>query len=185
MAFMLAVALACGSPAPTAAPEATAVPSTAEAAAPGDQLVTFTDQSKYFSIEVPGDWVYSQESDTTNNYWYWDKFLSPDGHARVESVVFDDGTAWTGSSSGKQALYMLHEFYSSTGQEGDIRISSDSMQKDGSERLTWTSKGGKFSGISFFEVRNKTAFLMFTTLSDDAYADQYEQLLDDVITSYK
>jgi hypothetical protein len=187
MALPLAVGLACGSstPAagPTQAPAATEAP--ASSSTSSSEQVTFTDQNKYLEFDLPGDWTYSQDKDTTNDYWYWDAFKSPDKHAGVESVVFDDGTAWTGGQSGKQALYMLHQFYSFTGKEGDIRISDDSMQKDGSERLTWESKGGKSKGISFFEVRKRTAFLMFTVWWDNDFESQYSDRLNAVIDSYR
>ena len=186
MVLMLGVGLACGSPAPTptaaptvAPPEPTAVASS------GDEWVTFTDENDYLELDVPGDWAYGQDRDEENDYWYWDYFSSPDEHAGVESVVFDDGTAWTGGQSGKQALYMLHQFYSDTGEEGDIRVSDDSIQKDGSERLVWESKAGDYSGISFFEVRNKTAFLMFTVWWDNEFEDQYLDTLNSVIDSYR
>ena len=59
------------------------------------------------------------------------------------------------------------------------------MQKDGSERLTWTSKGGNYSGISFFEIRKPTAMLMFTVWWDNDYKDQYGDVLNQVIESYR
>jgi hypothetical protein len=186
MALMLGVGLACGSPAPTPTPAPTvAPPEPTQATSSGDEWVTFTDENDYLELDVPGDWAYGQDKDEENDFWYWDYFVSPDEHAVVESVVFDDGTAWTGSSSGKQALYMLHQFYSNTGEEGDIRISDDSIQKDGSERLTWESKSGDYSGISFFEVRNRTAFLMFTVKWDNDFEDQYLDTLNSVIDSYR
>jgi len=189
MVLMLGVGLACGSPAPTPTAEPTTEPLVAPTSAPaepsGDELVTFTDENDYLEFDLPGDWAYGQDKDEENDFWYWDYFVSPDEHAVVESVVFDDGTAWTGSSSGKQALYMLHQFYSDTGEEGDIRISDDSIQKDGSERLVWESKSGDYSGISFFEVRNRTAFLMFTVKWDNDFEDQYLDTLNAVIDSYR
>lgn len=183
-ALMLAVGLACGSSStPTAEPtqEPQATPTSGAAS---NATVTWTDQNKYFAIDLPGDWSHSQKVDTQKNYWYWDSLAAPDGHAKVESVVYDDGTAWTGSQNGREALYLLNKFYSNTGKEGDIRISNDSIQKDGSERLTWSSTGGKYSGVSFFEIRNQTAFLMFTTMWDNDYASKYESVLNDVVSSY-
>jgi hypothetical protein len=187
MALLLAVGLACGTPAPTAEPtEPPPPPPTAEVAVvdepAGSELVTFTDESNYFEIDVPGDWEYGQEEDAESNNWYWDKFVSPDGFAGIESIVYDEGKS---INTGKTALNWLHQFYSSTGQEGDIRISDDSIQKDGSERLTWESKGGDYSGMSFFEVRKPTAMLMFTVWWDNAYQDEYGELLDEVIASYR
>jgi len=188
MALLLAVGLACGSPSPTAGPtaEPTVAPAPTEAAASsGGEMVTFTDQSDYLALDLPGDWEYSQTVDSENDYWYWDVFTAPDGNARIESIVFDDGTPFVGSQSGKTALQWLHQNYSSTGKEGDIRISNDSIQKDGSERLTWSSKGGSYSGISYFEIRKPTTMLMFTVVWDDDYEEQYADVLNQVIESYR
>ncbi|HEY5982709.1 MAG TPA: hypothetical protein VIU38_04490 [Anaerolineales bacterium] len=187
MALLLAVGLACGSPTPTPAPPPTVAPVATEAASTsvGDQWTTFTDKNDYFAIDVPSDWTYSQEVDSTSSNWYWDKYLSPDQHAGVESIVYDDGTPWSSQDTGPTFRSWLHQFYSSTGQEGDIRISDDSIQKDGSERLTWESKGSDRSGYTFVEVRKPTAGLMFTAWWDNAYQDQYSDLLDKVIGSYR
>ncbi len=192
---VVGVGIACSTLTPSASTEAptaavqptessTSVTGSADTGSSGE-VVSFTDQNSFFVIDLPGDWEHTQDVDTENNYWYWDVFTSPDRHARVENVVYDDGTAWTGSQNGKQALYLLNKFYSNTGAEGDIRISGDSIQKDGSERLTWSSRGGGYSGVSFFEVRNRTAFLMFTSWWDDDYAAQYETVLDDIVSSYR
>jgi len=202
--LMLAVGLACGSPTPTEEPptaeprvEPTVAPPTAVPTAPpteaaaavappsASEWVTFTDESDLLEIEVPGDWEYSQTSDTDNDFWYWDVFTSPDGHAQIDSIVYDDGEPFVGTQSGKTALQWLHQNYSNTGQEGDIRISEDSMQKDGSERLVWESKGGDYSGISFFEIRKPTAMLMFTVWWDNDYEDEYLDLLNEVVASYR
>ena len=57
--------------------------------------------------------------------------------------------------------------------------------KDKSERLTWTSKEGGYSGISFFEVRsNKTTFLFFTVDWGDDVKDTYIDVLNYAIESY-
>jgi hypothetical protein len=112
-------------------------------------------------------------------------FTAPDGHARIESIVFDDGEPFVGTQTGKTALLWLHQNYSTTGEEGDIRISDDSIQKDGSERLTWESKSGDYSGISFFEIRKPTAMLMFTVVWDNDFEDQYLDTLNAVIDSYR
>ena len=93
--------------------------------------------------------------------------------------------ACTGSQNGKEALCLLNQFYSNTGKEGDIRVTGDSIQKDGSERLTWNSKGGNYSGVSFFEVRNSTTFLMFTTWWKNDCATKYDSVLNDVVGSYR
>ena len=171
--------------APTEQPiESTPIDSTSNNSSGG--YVTFTDQNNLYSIEVPADWVYSQTVDTQDNNYYIDTFKSPDEGAVIENIVYDDGTAFTGNQKAKFSLYLLNTFYSSTGKEGDIKVSDDSIMKDGSERLTWTSKGGGYSGLSFLEVRNNgTTFLFFTVDWGNDVQDTYIDTLNYVIESYK
>ncbi len=154
---------------------------TAEQQATGG-LITFTDENDYFQIDVPADWDYSHE---IGDYYYIDQFKSPDEQALVENLVYDEGNAFTGNVNGKFALALLHTFYSNTGKEGDIRITDDNLQPDGSERLIWESRSGGYSGISYFEVRNKTTFLMFTVEWIDSAEDLYFDTLNSVIESYR
>lgn len=143
--------------------------------------VIFTDRNGLYQIEVPGNWL---QSDETGESYYIDQFKSPDGNALIENLVYDDGDPFTGRSKGKFALALLHNFYSYTGDEGDIRVSDDKIMPDGSERLTWSSSEGGYSGMSFFEVRNDTTFLMFTVeWLEDAEAD-YLDILNRAIESY-
>lgn len=117
--------------------------------------------------------------------YYIDQFKSPDGNALIENIAYDDGKPFTGSQNGKFALYLLNTFYSSTGKEGDIHVSDDSIQKDGSERLAWSSSGGGYSGLSYFEVRNRTTFLMFTVEYANDYENTYIDILNNVVASYR
>ncbi len=148
-------------------------------------LTTFTDQNKYYAIDVPSDWAYSQTVDSEKNYYYIDTFTSPDQMALVENIVYDDNKPFTGNDKGKFALYLLNTFYSKTGKEGDIRVSDDRIMQDGSERLIWTSKAGGYSGISFLETRGSTTFLLFTVEWVNSAEDQYKATLDAVIASYR
>jgi hypothetical protein len=196
--LILAVGLACSalSGTPTSVPVSN--PPTQQSLSPtsdnsttsagtstGGDLITFTDQNKYYQIDLPGDWKYSQTLDKTSNNYYIDSFKSPDENALIENIAYDDGTAFVGSENGRFALYLLNNFYSSTGKEGDIKVTNDSIQKDGSERLTWNSKSGGYSGISYFEVRNKTTFLMFTVDWNNNYQSTYNDTLNNVISSYR
>jgi len=197
VALILTVGLACSalssSPTPTSKPASN--PPTQEAQSPtsegsststsastGSDLVTFTDQNNYYQIDLPSDWVHAQSSG--DNY-YIDTFTSPDKKAVVENIAYDDGTAFNGSENGKFALQILNKNYSSTGKDGDIKVTDDSIQKDGSERLTWSSKAGGYSGLSYFEIRNKTTFLMFTIDWGNDSQSTYIDLLDKVVSSYR
>ncbi|HNE06417.1 MAG TPA: hypothetical protein PLT08_17955, partial [Anaerolineales bacterium] len=78
--------------------------------------------------------------------------------------------------------------YSSTGKNnGDIRIKSDQIMKDGSERFEWTSKGGNYSGISFFEVRgdDKRTWLMWTLVWNNTADQAVLDVIDSAIASYR
>jgi len=175
---------------PTAQPPVQEAPETEEpqqsqSTGSDEGFITFTDKNNLYSIEVPADWTYEQTYDSENNYYYIDTFTSPDGGAVIENIVYDDGEEFTGNQKSKFALYLLNVFYSSTGQEGDIRISDDSIMKDGSERLTWSSKSGGYSGISFLETRsNGTTFLFFTVDWGNDMEDVYIDTLNYVIESY-
>ncbi len=189
VALILAVGLACGGPSTPSSPRTDPPQQSPQTEAPSSNsggLKTFTDQNDYYQIQVPSDWDYSQTVDEQDDYYYIDTFTSPDENALIENIVYDDGTAFTGSDKARFALYLLNTFYSDTGKEGDIRVSDDSIQKDGSERLIWRSTGGKYSGISFLETRGdaKTTFLFFTVEYSNDYEDTYADLLDDVIASY-
>jgi hypothetical protein len=187
-AMILLVGLACASPTPTAEPtsvpptEAPAVDTGNTSNTGSSDLVTFTDKNNYYAIELPGDWKHETSS---GDHYYIDTFTSPDGGAVVENIAYNDGTPFTGSDNGKFALQILNQNYSSTGKEGDIHVTDDSIQKDGSERLTWSSTGGAYSGISYFEVREKYTFLMFTINWGNNLKDQYIDTLNSVVSSYR
>jgi hypothetical protein len=204
--LLLAVSLACaGSTDPTPAvtpiqqsqqnlPDPSPVPPTATQPAliqptatqpPANDaggLRTFIDQNNLYRIQSPSDWIYTPRS---GDDYYIDQFRSPDGKALVENIVFDNGTAFTGSQKGKFALQLIYQFYSKTGTSSDIKITSDQIMDDGSERLLWHSKGGSYSGASYFETRaGRTTFLMFTIEWLDDAEDLYLETLDQIVESY-
>lgn len=146
-------------------------------------LVTFTDKNKLYEIQVPSDWTHKTSS---GQYYYIDQFKSSDGNALVENIAYNDGTPFTGSQNGQFALQLLNQFYSNTGKTGDIHVTVDKIENDGSEHLAWYSKGGAYSGESFFEIRGSDSgtFLMFTIEWSDSAKDQYYDTLSNVVSSY-
>jgi len=166
---------------PTTAPVVTEEPVSNNSS---DELVTFVDENNLYQIDLPGDWTYEHTVDQESNLYYIDTFTSPDGGAVVENIVYDDGKPFTGNDKSVAALFFLNKWYSNTGKEGDIRVSEDKIMQDGSERLTWTSKGGGYSGVSFLETRGKTTFLFFTVNWGNDFAEQYADTLDAIIASY-
>jgi hypothetical protein len=203
-ALLLAVNLACGftssgsAPVPTNRPAPTKNVQAPTSIAPqppelnnpppsngnSSDIVTFTDENNFLAFDVPGDWSYEQ---LKYDYAYIDRITSPDGSAIIDSLVYNDDTAFTGKDNGKFALQLLHEYYSNTGKEGDISISADEIVKDGSEKLTWKSKGGGYSGVSFFELRGNDhkTFLMFTLYYSNGADQSVLDVLDNAISTYK
>ncbi|HMZ08095.1 MAG TPA: hypothetical protein PK078_10800 [Anaerolineales bacterium] len=201
-ALLLAVSLACGgSAAPTAVPTSipTAIPLPTNPPPPTEEaqqqtqdqgqqgtsdMVLFTDENGLFSFELPGDWLY--DHGTGDNYYY-DRFSSPNQLGFVENIVYNDGTAFVKSQKGQFALNLLNNLYSATGQVGDIKVTGDQLQNDGSERLEWESKSGGYSGLSFFETRgdDNATFLMLTTWWDNGVDQATYDTIMNAISTYR
>jgi hypothetical protein len=138
-------------------------------------IYTFTGPNDLFEIEVPLAWLYET---TEGEVAIVDTFYSPDNHGIVQNITYDDGEVIDSSTAGAFALSLLREFYAD-----DIRITDDQVQPDGSERLTWDSPSGDYSGISFLETRG-TTFLMFSVLWDNPFEANYFDTLDYIISTY-
>lgn len=203
--FVLIVGLACGlgsptSPAqptnppqqpPTQPPPPTDSPTQNPGFGGSSDLVTFTDQNNLLAFDLPGDWTYEHEDMGREIYTdadaYRDTFVSPDETAFIESLVLFIDTALNNSGSQAVALDILNTYYSNTGtNNGDIRISSDQIMQDGSERFEWRSRNGGYSGVTFFEVRgnDKRTWLMWTLWWSDTVDQSVLDIIDGAITSY-
>jgi hypothetical protein len=204
IALMLAVSLACnGGSTPTAAPIPTKAPAQPQPPANNppsnnppvsngnsSDVITVEDQNKLYTFDLPGDWVYTS-NDLGNAiysdvYMYSDTWTSPDGSGVIEGITgLSQGFDFDGSTSTAVALDLLNTYYSSTGKEGDIKISKTSTAKDGSIRFDWTSKGGDYSGISWFEVRGKRTFLMWTVDWGNGADQAVLDIVDNAINTYQ
>ncbi len=182
--LILIVSLACMSAGAIATPTPTAQPIQPTQNNDSLGLKTFSDENNLYQIDVPADWNYSQ---TTGDNYYVDILLSPDEAAKVENIVYDYGKPFSGTQNGQFALYLLNTFYSTTGKEGDIKVTDDAIMQDGSERLTWASRGGGYSGVSFFEIRgnDRSTFLMFTVYWLDSAEEQYLDTVNAILQSYR
>jgi hypothetical protein len=181
IALMLAVSLACnGGGTPLPAPTSTKAP--AQPQPPSNNpssnnppvsngnssdVITVEDQNKLYQFDIPGDWAYSSQdlgnAIYSDVYMYSDTWTSPDGSGVVEGITgLSQGFDFNGSTSTAVALDLLNTYYSYTGKEGDIKISKTSTAQDGSILFEWKSKGGDYSGKSWFEVRGTRTFLMWT-----------------------
>jgi pimeloyl-ACP methyl ester carboxylesterase len=137
---------------------------------------TFQNISGLYQIDVPISWhVQYDEADTAQI----DTLFSPDEHAVLQNIAYDDGHIVSKSESGQMALNLLNAYYAQ-----DIIITEDVVMTDGSERLTWYSPGSAYQGQSFFETRG-TTFLLLTMMFDDPYADFYLPLMGELISTYQ
>ncbi|GMV35276.1 MAG: hypothetical protein DCC59_03810 [Chloroflexi bacterium] len=214
MSILLAVSLACGGqgeptpnptmpplptnpPPPTAVPaqptQAPAQPTQAQQQPSSNGMVTFVDQNNLLAFDLPGDWTYEHTDHGDAIYSdvlaYTDTFTSPDSVAKIESLVMfaNEGVTVNNSTSQAVALDILNTYYSSTGtNNGDIRIKSDQIMKDGSERFEWISKGGNYTGVSYFEVRgsDKRTWLMWTLWWSNSADQSILDTIENVIASY-
>jgi hypothetical protein len=139
---------------------------------------TFTDKNNTFQFDVPLAWTYSYDEGT--NY-YNDTFTSPDSNSLIDSIAYDDGTTTSKAQAGDLALQILNKWY--TNGANDIKITGDKVQSDGSERLTWTSKKGGYSGQSFFETRG-TTFLMLSWIVGNGYEEMFGPVFDNTLATY-
>ncbi len=136
---------------------------------------TYTAPNNLFTMRVPMAWYYTYE---TGDNLVLETFKSPDNQAYVESIVYDDGTAYSKTDAGKITLQILRDAYAS-----DLKITDDQVQPDGSERLTWHSKSQDITGITFFETRD-TSFLLLTMVASNATFDWYLDLFNTILNSY-
>ncbi|MDX1435936.1 MAG: hypothetical protein R3335_03940 [Anaerolineales bacterium] len=152
------------------------IPDMASALEPYLFVYDFFGPDDLFTIQVPTGWAYEMsEGDST----VVDTFFSPDEHAVIQNISFDDGQPVTDEEAGTVARDLITNFYA-----GDVEITNEEIQEDGSVRLTWNSPGDAFSGNSFYETRG-TTFLLFTIMWDDEYEDVYFPILDYTVGSYE
>jgi hypothetical protein len=142
---------------------------------PYNIVYDFTGSKNLFVIEIPTNWTYKK--DNINN-GIQDKFISPDGHGRIENITYDDGNAITRGKADRIALELLKEIYAK-----DVRISEAKTQPDLSIRWSWNSTKNGIEGTTFYETRG-TSFLMLTFFWDKDYSGIFNPLFNRLIETY-
>ncbi len=166
---------------PASTPQVTDTPIPASSSS---EITTFVDQNNLFTIDLPADWTRAAEAQSDH---YTDTFTSPDGSAKIESLIYNDGQPFEEAKNKDFALYLLNTYYSSTGRAGDIIINSDQMMENGTQRNEWNSKSGGYSGVSFFELRgdDKATFLMFTAQWKDGTEQATLDKVNQIIATFR
>jgi hypothetical protein len=136
----------------------------------------FGGPNNLFTLNIPFNWVYqNKQSETTIQ----DTFVSPDNHARIQNITYNDGSAVSRSQADLIALELLQEIYAK-----DVRISEARTRPDLSIRWTWASKTANIEGTTFYETRG-TSFLMLTLLSETEDKKLFDPLFNLIIESYQ
>jgi hypothetical protein len=143
-----------------------------------NSFFTFKDQNNLYTIKVPA-WTYDYK---TGQDIYIDSFSSPDGNAAIQTIVFDVKKNVTQSLAGQVALILLNQFY--TTGAGDIKISKDTPQPDGRERLDWRSKKSNLEGVTVFESRGHD-LILFSVFYGSQVKDVFTNSLNIVLDSYQ
>ena len=143
---------------------------------PYNLVYEFNGPKNLFMLDVPTNWTYQKNS--INNE-IQDTFISPDAHARIINMAYDDSNLITRSHADRIALELLKEIYAK-----DVRISESSTQPDLSIRWSWTSKISGIEGTTFYETRG-TSFLMLTFFCDIEYKEIFNPLFNRLIETYR
>jgi hypothetical protein len=143
---------------------------------PYDIVYDFSEPNNLFILNVPSNWMYQIfKGENTIQ----DTFVSPDNHAKIQTITYNDGNTIPHGQTDLIALDLLKEIYAQ-----DVRISETRTQPDLSIRWTWASKTGNIEGITFYEIRG-TSFLMLTLLSETEYKKLFDPLFNLIIESYQ
>jgi hypothetical protein len=140
-------------------------------------VYSFTDPNNLYQFKVPFGWTHATSTDTNTGI---ETFTAPDQLSYVENIEYDGGTAVTKTDAGAFALTLLKQYYKVT----DLKVTNDTPQKDGSERLTWTSAAKGIDGESFFETRG-TTFLLLTWVVDTNQYNFFQPVWTTLVNSYQ
>jgi len=132
--------------------------------------------SDLFSLAVPQYWNFKQ---TTANHSVVETFTSPDEHAVLQIVIYDDGEQISGSIGGAFVRNLLRNYYAD-----DIVVTSDKLIADGREELIWKSPASEYQGKSYFDKRDTTLYII-TVMIDNNYEEYYREIIDNILDTYE
>ncbi|MBN1667399.1 MAG: hypothetical protein JW862_09925 [Anaerolineales bacterium] len=142
------------------------------------RVVTVSDPENLFSLEVPDAWT----AEIIGGEYTWvATFTSPDQHAVIQVLRYDDGEPLSGFVAGDFALFLLNTYLASEPQ-----IFYYKRLPDGREQLDWVSpwKYPDYRGISSFRSLG-TSYVMLTVMVDLDYEDIYLPVLDRAQESFR
>jgi len=127
-----------------------------------------------FSFNVPVAWKSNSEERGNSSVY---TFTSPDQHAVIQGIAFEDGEPISKSVAGEFALVLLRSYYAQ-----DIWVYDNRILPNGAERVSWYSAEGEYHGISQIFTSNQTLIIV-GLLVDDVYQYSYEEVFENVSES--
>ncbi len=132
--------------------------------------------SDRFSFDVPVFW---SRRESFGEYTQVNTFSSPDEHAWIQTLLFEDETVISKRVAGLVTLFLLNNYYTK-----DIEVISDRIYPDGREQLIWFSPSGNFHGISNFTTL-PPSLLLYSAIYEDTYSTIYKTLLEEILNTFR
>jgi hypothetical protein len=137
-----------------------------------------SDPKGIVQMSVPAGWTKETLNDT---YTYAVTYYSPDRHAAIQLITYDDGSAISKSVAGSLTLLLLNSYMTP-----DVMVTEDLVRPNGIEQLSWHSPryDPNFIGTSSFESLGGTTYMLYSVLYDMPYESLYFDILERSLNSY-
>jgi hypothetical protein len=137
-----------------------------------------SDPQGIVQISVPAGWT---ENVLNDAFTYAVTYYSPDRHAAIQLITYDDGNMISKSIAGSFTLLLLNSYMTA-----DVMVTEDRVQTNGVEQLVWHSPryNYDFKGISSFETIDETTYILFSTVYDVPFESLYLDVLRRSMNSY-
>jgi hypothetical protein len=117
-------------------------------------------------LDIPEAWTHESQ---VREYSSLEIFTSPDQHAVLQAIVYDDGKEINKSVAGKFALVLLGNYFTQ-----DLWVTEDRLLPDGAEKLSWNSPEGGFQGTMQIYTLDTTLLIIASVVDDEYQSDYWE-----------
>lgn len=168
-----------------AVPTSTSEETTSSAAVEFGELVQFSPESGLFTIEVPQDWEFSDNSNELSANYSWS---APTGTAGIIISLYENSEAQTEEQLTESGTDFVTTVF---GDAAEFEIIETTPQSDGSVLVAWTASpeinGGpvKLVGLSYIEQRENKISLLNVLMPADQYDALWEAGFRQIVNSYK
>ena len=140
-------------------------------------MTAYTSPEKLFMLEVPNGWSYAEDKEVIENAVV-ETYTAPDGHAIVQVLINEISPNMNHVIKGEVTMDYMRRLYGE-----NLRVSEDVSLPDGRERLVWENEHKETIGTTFFDTEEYQLYF-YTTMVDEDFEKDYEDILEDVNNSY-